>query len=67
VLLHEACHLMGDGEDAALESTWRSKQRLGWTVDRYHQTRVWDATEKLTRSRFPYMFQCGADGQSDCF
>jgi len=67
VLLHEACHLMGDGEDAALESTWRSKQLLGWTVERYHQTRVWDATEKLTRSRFPYMFQCGADGQSDCF
>ena len=67
VLLHESCHLMGDGEDAALQSTWRNKQRLGWTADRYHQTRVWDATEKLTRSSFPYMFQCGADGQSDCF
>ena len=67
VLLHEACHLMGDGEDAALQSTWRNKRRIGWTADRYHQTRVWDATEKLTRARFPYMFQCGADGQSDCF
>ena len=67
VLLHESCHLMGSGEDAALESTWRNKQRLGWTADRYHQTRVWDATEKLTRARFPYMFQCGADGHSDCF
>jgi hypothetical protein len=67
VLLHEACHLMGDGEDAALQSTWHNKQRLGWTTDKYKQTRVWDATEKLTRARFPYMFQCGSDGKSDCF
>jgi hypothetical protein len=67
VLLHEACHLMGDGEDAALQSAWRNKRRLGWTVDRYRQTRVWDATEKLTRASFPYMFQCGSDSQSDCF
>jgi hypothetical protein len=67
VLLHESCHLMGDGEDAALQSTWRNKRQIGWTADRYHQTRVWDATEKLTRAKFPYMFQCGADGQSDCF
>ena len=67
VLLHESCHLMGDNEDTALQSTWHNKRRLGWTADRYHQTRVWDATERLTRARFPYMFQCGADGQSDCF
>jgi hypothetical protein len=67
ILLHESCHLMGDGEDAALQSTWRNKRRIGWTADTYHQTRVWDATEKLTRARFPYMFQCGADGHSDCF
>src|SRR5205807_6965237 len=58
VLLHEACHLMGDGEDAALNSTWHAKRQLGWTADRYNQTRVWDATERLTRARFPYMFQC---------
>ena len=67
VLLHESCHLMGDGEDAALQNTWRNKQRLGWTADRYRQTRVWDATEKLTKTTFPYMFQCGADGESDCY
>ena len=67
VLLHEACHLMGDGEDAALNSTWHAKRQLGWTADKYNQTRVWDATERLTRARFPYMFQCGLDGQSDCF
>ena len=67
VLLHEARHLLGDGEDAALRSTWQNKQRLGWTADRYKQTKVWDATERLTKAQFPYMFQCGADGHSDCF
>ena len=67
VLLHEARHLMGDGEDAALQTAWKNKQRLGWTSDKYNRTRVWDATEDLTKARFPYMFQCGADGQSDCY
>lgn len=67
VLLHEASHLVGSGEEAALDSTWRKKKRLGWTADRYKHTRVWDATEKLTRAQFPYIFQCGPDGQSDCF
>jgi hypothetical protein len=67
VLLHEAAHLMGSGEEAALGSTWRNKQRLGWTADRYKQTRLWNATEQLTRAQFPYIFNCGVDGQSDCF
>jgi hypothetical protein len=65
VLLHEARHLFGDGEDAALENTWKSKRQLGWTTDKYGQTRVWDATMRLTRTRFPYLFQCGG-GQTDC-
>src|SRR6185295_6372048 len=43
VLLHEARHLLGDGEDAALENTWKSKRQLGWTTEKYKQTRVWDA------------------------
>ena len=67
VLLHEARHLLGDGEEAALQASWKQKRSLGWTADRYKQTRVWDATERLTRAQFPYMFQCGADGQSDCY
>ena len=66
VLLHEARHLFGDGEDAALENTWKSKRQLGWTIDKYKQTRVWDATMRLTKARFPYMFQCGGDGETDC-
>ena len=67
VLLHEARHLLGDGEEAALRSTWMSKQRIGWTADKYKQTKVWDATERLTRAQFPYLFQCGSDGKSDCY
>ena len=67
VLLHEARHLLGDNEEAALRSTWQRKKALGWTEDRYKQTRVWDATERLTRAQFPYMFQCGINGQSDCY
>jgi hypothetical protein len=58
---------MGDGEDAALDFTWRNKQQLGWTADKYKQTRLWNATEPLTKARFPFMFQCGLDGKSDCF
>jgi hypothetical protein len=67
VLLHESCHLLGSGEEEALGSTWRKKRQLGWTLDRYRQTRLWYATEQLTRSQFPYMFKCGPDGQADCF
>jgi len=66
VLLHEARHLLGKGEDDALEYTWKSKQQLGWTTEKYRQTKVWDATMRLTKSRFPYMFQCGYDQQQDC-
>src|ERR1041385_4993030 len=51
MLLHEARHLFGDGEDAALQTTWKSKRQLGWTVEKYGHTRVWDATEDLTNPR----------------
>jgi len=67
VLLHEARHLLGDGEDAALQNTWQRKRQLGWTADKYGQTRVWDATVRLTKATFPYMFQCGGGGDQDCF
>ncbi len=67
VLLHEARHLLGDSEEAALDFSWHNKRRLGWTAEKYSQTRVWDATERLTKAKFPYLFQCGADGKSDCY
>jgi len=66
ILLHESYHLFGSGEVTALEQTWRAKHRLGWTEDRYGQTRVWANTEELTMAQLPNLFHCGSDGKSDC-
>ena len=68
ILLHEASHLFGAGEDSALEEVWRSKQQLGWTAQKYAaQSDAWNSTRFLTRNRVPQLFKCGSDGQSDCF
>jgi hypothetical protein len=67
VLLHEARHLSGDGEEDALRFVWQNKRRIGWTADRYGQTRLWDATARMTKANFPYYFQCGANSNGDCF
>jgi len=66
VLLHEAQHLWGAGEDAALERVWRDKQRLGWTADKYGATRAFTNTSEWTAAALPTLFQCGADRHSDC-
>jgi hypothetical protein len=66
ILLHEAQHLLGAGEPAALETTWRQKSRLGWTADKYGETKVWKNTKEWTTSDVPSLFQCGADGHGDC-
>jgi hypothetical protein len=67
ILLHEAQHLMGSGEIAALDATWREKRRLGWTAERYSDTKVWKNTLELTQSNLPQLFRCGSDLRSDCF
>jgi hypothetical protein len=66
ILLHEAQHLLGAGEAAALERTWRGKQQLGWTADRYADSRLWKNTREWTSTDVPALFTCGADGHSDC-
>jgi hypothetical protein len=66
ILLHEARHLFGSGEEAALEYVWRNKRRLGWTEEKYGQTKVWNNTKELTMSLVPNLFQCGPDSKSDC-
>jgi hypothetical protein len=48
VLLHEAQHLLGHGEDAALDYVWAAKPRVGWTEDKYGTTRVWRNTKEWT-------------------
>ena len=66
ILLHESEHLLGAGEERALEVTWRSKTQLGWTESNYTQSRVWNNTKELTQRALPNLFTCGADGKSDC-
>ena len=66
ILLHESQHLFGFGEEAALERVWHEKQRLGWTAESYVQTRVWRNVREWTGASIPTLFQCGADGHSDC-
>jgi len=66
ILLHEAYHLFGSGEEAALEGLWRNKQRLGWTEEKYGQSKVWNNTKELTMNLVPELFKCGPDGNSDC-
>ena len=66
ILLHEAQHLLGAGEPAALETTWRQKSRIGWTADKYGDTKVWRNTREWTTADVPSLFQCGADGRGDC-
>ncbi|HEY6187151.1 MAG TPA: hypothetical protein VIW80_05690 [Pyrinomonadaceae bacterium] len=66
ILLHESYHLFGSGERSALEGAWRNKSKLGWTADKYGESKVWKNTKDLTLSEVPQLFRCGADGQSDC-
>lgn len=66
ILLHEAYHLTGAGEEAALRGVWRDKQRLGWTRRRYGQTRVWQNVRDFTAQQVPHLFSCGQDGRGDC-
>ena len=66
ILLHEAEHLLGAGEERALEVAWRSKAQLGWIEPTYGQTKVWNNTKELTQRLVPSLFVCGSDGKSDC-
>ncbi|HEX8175572.1 MAG TPA: zinc finger Ran-binding domain-containing protein [Pyrinomonadaceae bacterium] len=66
ILLHESYHLFGSNEAEALEGTWRNKKRLGWTKDKYEQTKVWQNTRELTFNQVPYLFRCGLENNMDC-
>ena len=66
ILLHEGHHLFGDGEEAALRRVWLEKQRLGWSADKYGQSKVWKNTREWTEESVPGLFKCGTDGHADC-
>ncbi|HEX8338922.1 MAG TPA: Ran-binding zinc finger domain-containing protein [Pyrinomonadaceae bacterium] len=67
ILLHEARHLAGAGEEEACASVWRDKARLGWTREGYGETRVWQNVAELSRRHAPELFECGEDGRQDCY
>ena len=67
ILLHEARHLSGAGEEEAFAGVWRDKARLGWTKEKYGQTRVWKNVGEFTRRYAPKLFACGQDGKQDCY
>ena len=66
ILLHEARHLAGADEHEAFKSVWRDKARLGWTREKYSETRVWKNVSDFTRRYAPELFTCGQDGKQDC-
>ena len=67
ILLHEARHLSGAGEEEACATVWRDKARLGWTREKYGETRVWKNVSELSRRHAPKLFDCGPDGLQDCY
>ena len=66
ILLHEAYHLAGSGEERAFAGVWRDKERLGWTEEKYGRTRVWRSVREFTEQHAPALFRCGEDGRGDC-
>jgi hypothetical protein len=66
ILLHEAHHLFGRGEERAYEEVWRNKGQLGWTKEKYSHTAVWNNVMTETAQYVPELFGCGPDKKSDC-
>lgn len=66
ILLHEAQHLCGKGEESAFTRVWRNKAQLGWTKEIYNNTRVWKNVAEFTQHHAPKLFQCGVEGNADC-
>lgn len=66
ILLHESYHLRGQGEDKAYAEVWRRKETLGYTAERYSNTRVWNNMRDDTLTYVPQLFTCGGSGQEDC-
>jgi hypothetical protein len=65
ILLHEAQHLLGANEEQALTRAWEEKGRIGWTRDRYGDTKVFDTTEVSTFYG-TNLFHCRENHHWDC-
>ena len=65
ILLHEGQHLLGFDETDALDRTWREKARIGWTRDKYGNTKVFKVTEGISFTATT-LFQCKDNHHWDC-
>ena len=66
ILLHEARHLKGYGEEDAYEFVWRNKKYMGWTEGSYGDSVVWLNIRKQTREMAPNLFVCDFNQHGDC-
>lgn len=66
ILLHEARHLRGGGEQDAYEFVWKNRARLGWTKDKYSRSPVWRNVRNQTREYAPALFTCEGADFNDC-
>ena len=66
ILLHEARHLMGEGEKDAYAFVWKNRHQLGWTEDKYFASPVWVNVRVQTRDQVPELFNCGDKLMGDC-
>ncbi len=66
ILLHEARHLMGEGEKDAYAFVWKNRKQLGWTQDKYASSPVWLNVRDQTRDQAPELFNCADKLMGDC-
>ena len=66
ILLHESKHLQGKDEKDAYEFVWKSRERLGWTLEKYSRSVIWRETRKLTKEHSPSLFVCDFNDYGDC-
>ena len=66
ILLHEAQHLQGAGEEKAYEYAWRNRFKLGWTREHYANSAIYLNVLKSTRETVPKLFQCERNVEHDC-
>lgn len=66
ILLHEAQHLQGAGEQAAYEFVWRNRKNLGWTDISYGRSVVWQNVFEATKQNAPDLFRCSFNENADC-
>ncbi|MDH3531024.1 MAG: hypothetical protein OEQ28_15795 [Acidobacteriota bacterium] len=66
ILLHEAKHLTGFDERHAYSFVWQNKKALGWTIDRYRDSVVWQEVRNQTMEVEPNLFVCDFNEFGDC-